>query len=176
MSIVLRQCVLIDKKIGMKKLIAIENQVVKNITEFMNQDISSTIVSMTKLGLMPLQVIHCLKDQTTLSFLNVNETLRLMECVVDYIADNRHDELPFFADLLEKVVDNLCLKLDKLTEPKLKNTMEIFAKFAENIKIIQDLEEFDKEIIDMKFYTDSFQLILDYFESIIGDDQYKTTI
>lgn len=108
---------------------------VKNLSEFMNQDISSSIISLTKLGFMPMLVIQSLKAQTTLSFLNVNETLRLMECLVDFIADNRHDELSFFADLLDKLVDNLCLKLDKMTEPKLKNTMEIFAKFAETVKI-----------------------------------------
>lgn len=85
----------------------------------MNQDISSIIISLTKLGLMPLLVVSKLREQDKMTFFNINETLKLMECIVEYLDDKRIDEFPLFADLLEKLTQNLCLKVDKMTEPKL---------------------------------------------------------
>lgn len=176
MSIVLRQCVLIDKRVSLKKLIALEERVVKNFAEFMNQDISSIIISLTKLGLMPLLVVSKLKEQDKMTFFNINETLKLMECIIEYLGDKRIDELPIFADLFEKLTENLCLKVDKMTEPKLTQTMKMFDKLLEIFVVLKELEEMDMKIIDVEFYQACIQLLLDQFTIIMGEDEFKFTV
>ena len=57
MSIVLRQIVLLDKKVANEVLYELEQRVLLDYPEFLNQDITIIIQSLAKLGQMPKLVI-----------------------------------------------------------------------------------------------------------------------
>lgn len=84
--ILLRQSALLqDKQACNEKVLKdLEERIVDEFPEFMHQDLSVIIQSMTKLGYMPKRVIQQLDKQQKLTFFNVNESIRMAECVLTY--------------------------------------------------------------------------------------------
>jgi hypothetical protein len=74
---------------------------------------------MTKLGYMPKRVIQQLDKQSKLSFFNVNESLRMADCVLSYCKDHDIQEYSGFHSFVDKLFSNLLTKNDKMNEIKL---------------------------------------------------------
>lgn len=85
------------------------------------------ISSMARLGHIPIKVLAQLDKQAKLTFLNVPESLRLTECILDVLAKDsrRYQE---FHSVLEKLFSNLLTKADKMDERKLAQALGLFLR------------------------------------------------
>ena len=69
----------------------IENRILQEYPDFLQQDLSVIIDSMCQLGLMPQQIIMQLDKQAKLTFFNVEQSMRLAECISNYIKTNEKE-------------------------------------------------------------------------------------
>lgn len=96
----------------------IEDRIVEQYPEFLHQDLSIIVSSMTKLGHLPTRVIQQLDKQAKLTFLSVPETMRLAECIFSHIGDDL-DTYHQYHSFVDKLLANLLTKSNKMNEPKL---------------------------------------------------------
>lgn len=130
---------------------------------------------MVKLGKMPKQVIQQLDKQAKLSFLSVNETMRLLDCILGYVTKHI-EEYPTYASVIDKLYNNLVIKNDKMNEPKLTQAMEFFVKSLTILQRNDSERFFAPNVIDKRMLQYRAQILIDRFTEIMGDDEFSHTI
>jgi hypothetical protein len=107
--------------------------------------------------------------------LNVNETLKLSECILSHVKTTPKD-YSWYASILDKLYSNLVIKNEKLNEPKLTQSLEFFKMQLEIFLQNQIDKIFHPNLIDTKMLQYRVQILIDRFTDIMGDDEFRHTI